>query len=109
HAGIADERRVRGEHDRLTRDRAAVRFHRHRSIAELRRRRLLEDQAAAIGDRLRERREVRARMKSRLAVEADAGPADQRHLIDELGVEAEILGERRLFTKRRGVAWAAAN
>ena len=40
-------------------------------------------------------------MKPRLIVEADAGRADERHLLDELGVEAELARQRRLLLERR--------
>ena len=81
-----------------------------RRVAELIGGGVLEDHAAAIGDRARQRREILARVKPRLIVEADAGSADKRHLVDELGVEAELARERRLLLERcRGVVAGLAD
>jgi hypothetical protein len=57
---------------------------------------VLEDHPATVDDGAGDTREVLPRMEARLIVEAHARPADKRHLAQELGVEAEIGGHRRL-------------
>src|SRR5439155_19188077 len=46
---------------------------------------------------------VRARMKACLILESDPRSADQRHVRHELGVEAQVFGERRLLLKQASV------
>ena len=67
---------------------------------------MFEDHPAAVGDGARQRREVFPRVEARLAVEADAGDAGQRHLLDERGVEAERRREHRLLAQRGALVCA---
>jgi len=99
---------MRGEHDRAAGDRVAVRFYRHRLVAELVGRAALEDHPAAIGDRAGEAGEVLVRMEPRLIDETHTGAADKRHGIDQFRVEAEFGRQRRLLTKRVNAIRAGA-
>src|SRR4029453_2740688 len=61
--------------------------------------------------RLRQSSQVFQRMKARLIRELDPWPADERNLIDERGIKAELIGEIRLGSQliglllRRLAAW----
>ncbi len=108
--GVAHQRVVRGEHDVLAGNRVAVRLDGERRVAELIGGGVLEDHAAAIVDRLRQRREILARVKPRLIAYADAGSADKRDLLDELDVEPEIAREVSFLPERcRGVGSGVAD
>src|SRR5262249_49285753 len=85
-------------------ERTAVGLDHCRLVAELVGRSVLEDQAATIGNRAAERREILARIESRLVREHDARSADERDVGNEFGVEPEIGGEPRLFQEEATLA-----
>jgi hypothetical protein len=58
---------------------------------------VLENLAAAITDGLNQAGQVLSRVESRLPFEPNAGSANERHLVHERSIEAEIDSQCRLF------------
>ena len=98
--GRSSQRRMRGEHDRSARNRVAVCVDRERRVAEFLGGGVLEDHAAAIGDRLRHSGKIAPRVEPGLIKKHHARAANERYVGDELGVETEPFSERCFVLER---------
>src|SRR4029453_4560617 len=103
HAGDADQRIVRRDDDVAAANAVAVRAQAKRRVEEFLRVALFENLTARRLDRLRQSSQVFQRMEARLIRELDPRPADERDLIDERGIKAELIGEIRLGSQLIGL------